>query len=220
MVGEVVPSGADGGAVHRFEMRASHEDRDRIVEQVRHAGGDGRLDPDELGERLDAALVARTLGDLAALVRDLPADGHNPVPLRANPASKDLVRVECGSASIRRTGPWVVPRRMEVRVSSGSITLDLTQAQLSQPMLHIDASVRSGRLRLVTRPGITVDADDVSVGSGEVKVRAPWGPEVPVYLHVTVSGSVRSGSIVVGPPRRNFWQWLMRRPRPYALPRA
>jgi hypothetical protein len=69
----------------------------------------------------------------------------------------------------------------------------------------------------VTKPGIIVDADDVVVRSGEVKVRAPWGPDVPVTLRLEVSGKVGSGSIKTRPPRRSFWQWLMRRPRPYAL---
>jgi hypothetical protein len=77
--------------------------------------------------------------------------------------------------------------------------------------------VRSGRLLLVTKPGIMVDADDVTVRSGEVKVRAPWGPDVPVTLRLEVSGTVGSGSIKARPPRRSFWQWLMRRPGPYAL---
>jgi hypothetical protein len=51
---------------------------------------------------------------------------------------------------------------------------------------------------------------------------APWGPDVPVALRVQVSGQVGSGSIKARPPRRTFWQWLTRKPRPYAraLPRA
>jgi len=31
-----------------------------------------------------------------------------------------------------------------------------------------------------------------------------------------VSGKVGSGHITARPPRRNFWQWLLRHPRPYA----
>jgi len=82
--------------------------------------------------------------------------------------------------------------------------------------LQIDADVRSGSLKLLTKPGIVVDTDDVAVRSGSVKVRAPWGPEVPVILQVQVSGKVGSGNITARPPRRNFWQWLLRHPRPYA----
>jgi hypothetical protein len=77
--------------------------------------------------------------------------------------------------------------------------------------------VGSGMLTLVTKPGIEVDVDDVSVRSGGVKVRAPWGPEVPVILRVEVSGRAGSGHLRARPPRRTFWRWLLRRPRPYQL---
>jgi hypothetical protein len=54
-------------------MRASHEDRDRTVDVLRVAAGDGRLTLEELDERLEAALSARTVGELAVLTADLPA---------------------------------------------------------------------------------------------------------------------------------------------------
>jgi len=109
-----------------------------------------------------------------------------------------------------------VPQRIEVRVTSGHIKLDFTEAVITQSSLQIDADVRSGSLKLLTKPGIVVDTDDVAVRSGSVKVRAPWGPEVPVILQVQLSGKVGSGHITARPPRRNFWQWLLRHPRPYA----
>ena len=77
--------------------------------------------------------------------------------------------------------------------------------------------MRSGHITLVTRPGIAVDLDDVSVRSGHVKVRAPWGDSVPVFLRVTVAGTCGSGHIVARPRRRSFWQWLRRAPMPYAI---
>jgi hypothetical protein len=86
-----------------------------------------------------------------------------------------------------------------------------------QPSLQIDANVSSGSLRLVTKPGVVVDTDDVAIRSGSVRVRAPWSPQVPVTLRIKVSGKVGSGSITARPPRRTFWRWLLRRPRQYAL---
>jgi len=204
------------------QLRASHQDRDRVVEVLRVAAGDGRLTADELDQRLEAALTARTYGELAVLTTDLPAapDAMAPVApaVPAVPAEpKDLVRIDCGSASTKRDGRWVVPNRMEVRVRSGSVKLDFTEAVITGPTLKIDADVHSGSLRLVTWPGIEVDADDVAVRSGSVKVRAPWGPQVPARLRIEVTGKVGSGSIVARPPhppRRTFWQWLTRQPKP------
>jgi len=80
------------------------------------------------------ALTVRTHGELAALVSDLPAAPASPAgPPAAAP--KDLVRIDCHS-STRRDGRWMVPRRMEVQVTGGSVTLDLTEAVVWWPSLH------------------------------------------------------------------------------------
>ena len=202
----------------RSDLRASHEDRDRIVELLRVSAGDGRLSIDELGERVEAALTARTYGELEGLVADLPA---TPGTAAGAPTAKpkEMVRIECGSSSAKRDGRWAVPQRMEVRIDSGSVILDFTQAQVSWPTLQIDAEVRSGSLTLITKPGIVLDTDDVAVHSGAIKVRAPWGDDVPATLRIDVAGKVGSGSITARPPRaphRPFWDWLRRRPRPPA----
>jgi hypothetical protein len=205
-------------------LRASHADRDLVVEQLRVAAGDGRLSPEELDERLELALTARTYAELAALVGDLPAAGTavSPSPTSLSPvvgpsAPKDLIRLHCSSGRAERRGRWVVPNRMDLKVSSGHITLDFTEAVIMQRMLHIDADVRSGHITLITKPGIVVDADDVTVRNGRVKVVAPWGTDVPELLRIDIAGKCGSGHISARPPRRSFWQWLRRAPRPYAI---
>jgi hypothetical protein len=54
-------------------LRASDADRDAIAARLHRAAVEGRLEPDELEERLHAALRARTYGELNRLVADLPA---------------------------------------------------------------------------------------------------------------------------------------------------
>ena len=209
-----------GGEIARSELRASHDDRDRVVELLRVSAGDGRLTAEELDERLEQAMTARTYGELARLVADLPATGSAAVPAvspAAAPRVKDVVRIDTRSGHVKRVERWVVPQRMEVKVTSGHVLLDFTQAVITQPTLKLDVEVRSGHIRLLTRPGIVVDADEVAVRSGHVRVKAPWGIEVPVQLHVEVTGKVGSGHLVARPRYRNFWQWLTRQPKPYAI---
>ena len=223
MMADMSPAGSSvpGEPASPAQLRASHEDRDQVIEALRVAAGDGRLTADELDERIEAAFGAKTYGELAALVRDLPTAGVRGVLPDARPGNaaapvKDLIKIECQSGSAVRNGRWVVPRQMQVRVSSGQVTLDLTDAVIAHQVLAIDAEVRSGHLKLITRPGIVLDTDDVVIRSGKVKVKAPWGTEVPTTLVVTVTGKVGSGVISARPPRRSFWQWLLRRPIPYA----
>ncbi len=209
-----------GGEIARSELRASHEDRDRVVELLRVSAGDGRLTAEELDERLEQAMTARTYGELARLVADLPVHGGPvavPAPAAAAVRAKDVVRIDTRSGHVKRVDRWVVPQRMEVKVTSGSVLLDFTQAQITQPVLKLDVDVRSGHIRLLTRPGIVVDSDDVVIRSGHVRVKAPWGPDVPVQLHIEVTGKVGSGHLVARPRRRNLWQWLTRQPMPYAI---
>ena len=65
-------------------LRASDADRDAIAERLRRAAVEGRLDAEELEERLHAALRARTHGDLERLVVDLPRQ-HVPSQRRRVP---------------------------------------------------------------------------------------------------------------------------------------
>jgi hypothetical protein len=204
-----------GGEVARSELRASHDDRDRVVELLRVAAGDGRLTAEELDERLELAMTARTYGELARLVSDLPAAGS--APGAPAPRAKDLVRIDCHSGHAEREGRWVVPQRLEVKVTSGHVLLDFREAVITQPALRIDAQVGSGHLTLVTKPGIVVDTDELTVRSGHVKIRAPWGPDVPELLRIDVAGRVTSGHMIARPPHRTFWQWLTRQPKPYAI---
>ena len=207
-----------GREVARSELRASHEDRDRVVELLRVSAGDGRLTADELDERLELAMTARTYGELAELVADLPADGSvASAPALQAPRAKDVVRLDTGSGHTIRNGRWILPQRIEARVRSGHLKLDFTQAVITQPSLQLDAEVRSGHVILITRPGIVVDTDDVVVRSGHIRVRAPWGPDVPEVLRIEVSGKIGSGHFVARPPYRTFWQWLTRQPRPYEI---
>src|SRR5215472_4371122 len=182
MTGDVSPRSNAGAQVDK--IRASHEDRDRVIEILRVAAGDGRLTAEELDERLEVAFSARTYGELAALTSDLPVGKQAIAPLDVSQpvAPKDVVRLECRSGNVSRVGRWVVPRRIEARVTSGSIKLDFTEAVIAHRSIDVVAEVRSGKLTIITKPGIAVDTDDVAIGSGAVTVKAPWAHQVHVTL--------------------------------------
>jgi hypothetical protein len=196
-------------------IRASHADRDRTAELLRVAAGDGRLTPEELDERLEAALTAKTLSELAVLTTDLPAMPGRPGDV-APPQAKDLVRFASKGGNVIRNGQWVVPASIEAKVTGGNVKLDLTAAVITLPTLTVDADLRGGNLILVTRPGIIVDTDDLTTVGGNVVFRKGTDSRAAVILRVELSGRIRGGNVVVRLPRRTFWQWLTRQPRPYA----
>ena len=59
-------------------MRAGHADRERTMDVMKAAYAEGRLSHEEYLQRIDCAHRAVTLGELSALVRDLP---QGPVPV-------------------------------------------------------------------------------------------------------------------------------------------
>jgi hypothetical protein len=56
-------------------LRASDAERERVADALRRHHLDGRLDTEELQERLDRCYAARTVGELEPLLADLPGDG-------------------------------------------------------------------------------------------------------------------------------------------------
>jgi Domain of unknown function (DUF1707) len=61
-------------------LRAGDADRERVAEELTRHCADGRLSPDELSDRVEAAYGSRTLGELATLTRDLPRLPVSPPP--------------------------------------------------------------------------------------------------------------------------------------------
>mgnify|MGYP001233757559 CR=1 FL=1 len=68
------------------QMRVSDADREKVADVLRTAAGEGRLDFDELDDRLEATFKARTYADLVPITADLPAHVEAGVPtLRPTP---------------------------------------------------------------------------------------------------------------------------------------
>ena len=188
-----------------------------MVEMLRVAAGDGRLSAEELDERVERALNARTYGELSGLVDDLPGAQSG---LGAAPKPKEVLRIHRFGVNVRHAGRWTVPKRVEVDVTGGNVTLDFTGAIITLPLLQVSAKVMGGNLTLITKPGIVVDTDEVAVIGGNVKAREHPDDRGPVLLRVEVSGRVTGGNITVRPPRpprRTFWQWLRRAPARAAI---
>ena len=70
----------DPGAAGRDRLRASHADREQVIDTLKNAFVHGRLTKDELDARAGQALTARTHADQAALTADIP-----PAPAAAGP---------------------------------------------------------------------------------------------------------------------------------------
>jgi hypothetical protein len=182
-------------------LRASDADRDRVIELLRAAVADGRLDSGEFDERLDAALAARTIDALAPLTADLIAApgsaGAHLLPFAETPAepAAELLTIDGRHGTVRRDGRWTLPRRLQLRTTWCDVMLDLTSAVRSGPELVIDLRVRGGNVELVLAPGMVVDANELTVRHTRLAISRDTGGNTPETLLVHLVGRMRHGRI-------------------------
>jgi hypothetical protein len=81
-------------------VRASDADREHVADRLRENTGDGRLTPDELAERLDVVYAARTIGELDAVLHDLPGDAPVPELVRRRAIARQALMHRAGGALI------------------------------------------------------------------------------------------------------------------------
>ncbi|HEY2225579.1 DUF1707 SHOCT-like domain-containing protein [Actinomycetospora sp.] len=214
--GDLPPSPAD--------LPVDHDDREHVVGLLQAAVSRGLLDTLEFDRRSGLATTARTRRDLNGLVVDLPLE--HPDRARARTAAESRPRTASAPAddtrtayaagdtsgtvalhatlgSIKRSGPWAVPRRLEIEGWMGSAELDLTEAVIDHEVVEIDVDMTMGsvELRLPDTASASLDAVSATAGSVEDKRRNGRATGRP---HVVVTGKVAFGSVEVKGPK--WWK--------------
>ncbi|UQX01327.1 DUF1707 domain-containing protein [Streptomyces sp. RerS4] len=165
-------------------LRASDADRELVVERLRDAVAEGRLDMEEFGERLEAAYASRTYAELEPLTRDLPASG-TPAgisPLASAPGSAPAPR-DAGWAGriggsgtsatavavmsgFQRKGHWTVPRHFNAIAFWGGGEIDLRQANFAEREVVINCFAVMGGIEITVPPGVEVDVRGIGIMGG------------------------------------------------------
>ncbi len=192
------------------DLRASDADRDRIADILREALAEGRLQPEEHAERIDAVYRAKTLGELEPLVRDLPAaptrgaasasaasarDAESGWP-RSLPESENLVAVFGGST---RKGRWRVRRRTNALAIFGGVEIDLTEAVFEQQEIVIHVVAAFGGVEIKVPENVSLRGSGAGIlGGFDVTTYEAQDPDAPV-IHVT--GFAVFGGVEAKPKR-------------------
>jgi hypothetical protein len=186
----------------RSRLRISDADRHRVSELLRRAAGEGRLDMEELDERLEAAYRAKTYADLVPLTADLPfgAQGGS-LSARPDPSQVPATRYDTSIAvmgGVSRTGRWQVGETHTAFALMAGIELDLREAQFSsrETVIHacaiwagIDIYVDAHTRVIVNGVGILGAFDQA-----RDEVTPQLGPESPV---VRVNGFALMAGVTV-----------------------
>ncbi|MFD4923276.1 DUF1707 domain-containing protein [Streptomyces goshikiensis] len=191
-------------------LRASDADRERVVERLRDAVAEGRLDMEEFQERLEAAYASRTYAELEPLTRDLPAVGGGPAgaAVAAGPGQEQAAWPEriggAGTSStavavmsgFQRKGQWTVPARFNAVAFWGGGDLDLREASFSQREVVITCIAVMGGIQITVPPGVEVDVRGIGV-MGAFDQRGNPGPLQPGAPRVVVTGFAMWGGVEI-----------------------
>lgn len=169
-------------------MRVSDADREHVAEILRTAAGDGRIDTDELDERLGAAYRAKTVGDLVPLTSDLTVTPPvpdaasvrraSPITPTGEPTRESGVAIMSG---YERRGDWLVPARLTVTAVMGGANIDTRRARFSAPEVVISVIAIMGGAEIVVSPTTRVVVEGVGIMGGFAGPRddGETGPDSP-----------------------------------------
>ena len=185
-------------------MRISDADRHKVAEVLREAAGQGRLDLDELDERLEATFNAKTYADLVPITVDLhPAPAAPPAAQQVSPYAAGIP----GSAPRHTTslaimggqdrkGIWEVGATHNAFALMGGIDIDLRQAIFTTREVVINASTVMGGIDIIVNAFTRVSVEGVGImgafDEGRAKIEPAFGPESPL---VRVRGIALMGAV-------------------------
>lgn len=193
---------------------ASDAEREATIARLRDAAGEGRLTLDELADRIEATAQARTRGQLAELVADLPAPGTGAaVATGATGATGAVTTVPARNSAVFgdlvRRGAWQLPEHSRWDTVFGDVKLDLREAIVPGGVVEIRATTVFGDIQLFVPDGVVVEVRS-HVTFGDVKQEA--GAVAPAGApRVVLTGWTTFGDVLVRPqPRRRGFaeRWL------------
>jgi hypothetical protein len=173
----------------RAELRASHEDRDITIDQLRVAAGDGRIDGEELDQRIEAAMSARTYGELDALTKDLPPSTQQAgLARRTEAEASQSITISHGNTHKR--GAWLVPRQLTVTVRHGNVLLDFTEAVFGGGVREVEVvlDTRHANVRCLVPAGTVVDTSGLAARHANLG-HPRLGPAAPDAIRLVISGN-------------------------------
>lgn len=185
------------------DLRASDTDRERVIAMLADALADGRLTSDEYSERTEAALTARTLGELAVLTTDLAAPALQPLRLDDTQAVAALFTTE------ERYGRWVVPATVTCTAVFGEAVLDLREALLQDRHVVLNVFALFGRVRLIVPVGVEVVMNATEIAGRQRGGTVRWVPEAADVPVIEVRGYLVVSEVLVRTPQRPR-RWLPR----------
>jgi uncharacterized membrane protein len=160
------------GGTDPTRLRISDDERHQVAEILRQAAGEGRLELDELDQRLEQTYAARTYADLVPITLDLPAHPHaRPVARPAATSPQVVPGADKEShlailSGLSRKGVWVVPQHMSILCLMGGAELDLRHAKFAAQEVVITINAFMGGAQVIVGPTTRVQMEGTGIMGG------------------------------------------------------
>ncbi len=165
-------------------VRASDADREALVTRLQTAVGEGRIDLDEFGQRVDAAYAATTTDELAALVADLPADGTPRVEIVGQTVVPNGA-LSSVFGDIKLTATAGVPEK--VGTFFGDVRVDLRGLRTAEDTVYLQLGTFFGDVEVIVSEGVAAQMEGWTFfGSRKTDLAAV--PRLPGTPRVVVRG--------------------------------
>ncbi|MEW2067871.1 DUF1707 domain-containing protein [Streptomyces sp. NPDC007346] len=176
------------------ELRASHDDREAVVERLRDAAAEGRIDLDELDARLEQALTSKTYAELAVLTADLPS--FDP------PESQPPLVLKGGMhGASRGPGRWEVPGHVIAHGGMGGVKIDFTRVECRFTEIAVEAYGETAGVTIVVPDGWAADTSGMDPGLGGLRDKTT-PDRLPGTPLIRLTGSGGIAGVVIRHPNR------------------
>jgi hypothetical protein len=150
-------------------LRVSDAERDQTLRVLGDHAAVGRLTLDELEERSSRALAAKTRGELATLIGDLPAekDQDRPAPTLARKPVRWMVAIMSGS---QRRGRFRAVGSINSISVMGGDEIDLREAEIEGGELTLNLWALMGGATLYIPDSVELDVGGFSLLGGNTEI--------------------------------------------------
>ncbi|MGW5210092.1 DUF1707 SHOCT-like domain-containing protein [Streptomyces sp. NPDC004051] len=166
------------------------DDRETALQRLQEAYAGQRISHEEMDERLDQVLLAKTRSELVSALASLPEEHTGTTST-----------IAAAGGRIQRRGAWRVPRTLKVESAYGRVRLDLSRAIIEHPVLDIELQLGTGGARITVPRDAVVDVGGLRTGWKDLRYKArrpsrPGGPKI------RISGTMGFGRLKI----RHAWR--------------
>jgi hypothetical protein len=187
------------------ELRASDAEREQAAEVLRNAASEGRLNVEELEDRLSSAYSAATRRELERLISDvsperlgagqaIAAGKRSGLTVKEGPGGSRWVISVMGGHD--KSGKWRVAPRCTVLSIMGGSTIDLNDAELSDRVTEINVYSFMGGNEIRVPHGVNVHVSEFAfMGGNDVKLGDEMSPAGGPTIHIRMVAIMGGSSV-------------------------